>query len=170
MNRQTLGYIISAIVILIVVLLSSCATSKNVASEIRTDTLHVYHCDTIYKVVNDTTISEIVKVVHDSIIIKTIVKEVIDKETGDIISTDTETSKEVYNMADTNKSLIRHTIDSLLSSRFDSVYSIGNKEIIVEVDKRTWWDKIRNAVQAPFTLIGVIVCLFVIIWLFIRSR
>ena len=160
------------IFVLATLLLGSCSPAKNVVSEVRTDTLHVYHTDTIYRVANDTTIREVIKVVHDSIIFKTIVREVIDKETGEIISKDSETNKEVYSTSDTNSALIRHTVDSLLKARIDSVYSIseGDKQIVVEVDKRTWWDKIRNAVQAPFTLIGLIVCLCVIIWLFIRSR
>lgn len=120
--------------------LTGCKSSHQVVTLVTTDTLYVHHTDTLKVVHNDTIREVITKVVHDSIVKGTIIKEVVN-ELGEVIRSEKETNNEVWHNSDTNSSLIQHTVDSILQVKMDSIYNskYNEKPVIVEVEKTTPW-------------------------------
>ncbi len=132
--------------------LTGCKSSHQVVTVVTTDTLHVYHTDTLKVVHNDTIREVITKVVHDSIVKGTIIKEVVN-ELGEVIHSEKETNSEVWHNSDTNSSLIQHTVDSILQVKMDSIYNskYNEKPVIVEVEKPTpWYRKAWNWIVNRF--------------------
>lgn len=153
--------------------LAGCKSSHQVVTIVTTDTLHVYHHDTLKVVHNDTIREVITKVVHDSIIKGTIIKEVVN-ELGEVIHSEKETNNEVWHNSDTNSQLTQHTVDSLVQAKVDSIYASKYKEkpVIVEVEKSTpWYKKTWNWIVNKFAyLMGTLAFfLFLYFWPDIRK-
>jgi len=153
--------------------LTGCKSSHQVVTIVTTDTLHVYHHDTLKVVHNDTIREVITKVVHDSIVRGTIIKEVVN-EVGDVIRSEKETNNEVWHNSDTNSQLTQHTVDSLVQAKVDSIYNskYNEKPVIVEVEKPTpWYKKTWNWIVNKFAyLMGTLAFfLFLYFWPDIRK-
>jgi hypothetical protein len=112
--------------------MTGCKGSRHIVEIVKTDTLHVYHTDTVKVLHNDTVYSIKVETKHDSVIIKE--KYYLDAE-GNVMHSEKE--KESFRESDTNSQLIRHTVDSLVQAKVDSIYQSKHedKPVIVEVEK-----------------------------------
>lgn len=165
-HSGSLSAIIVCVFFLVLLLLaSSCKSSNHVVTVVTTDTLHIYHTDTLKVVHNDTIREVITKVVHDSIIKGTIIKEVVN-ELGEVIRSEKETNNEVWHNSDTNSSLSQHTVDSLVQCFVDSIYKARYNEepVIVEVEKEMpWYKKAWNWIVNKFAYIGFTFLVFLLL-------
>ena len=160
---SALGVIIFfATIALLSVLTAGCKPQQHIVEIVKTDTLHVYHTDTMKVVHNDTIYSFKVETKHDSIIIKE--KYYLDAD-GNV--TLTEKEKELYRESDTNSQLIRHTVDSLVQAKVDSIYEskYNEKPVVVEVEKPTaWYTKVWNWIVGKFAWIGLGVVVLAVLY------
>lgn len=156
---------------LMLALLTGCKTSK-VVEVTKTDTLHVYHTDTMKVVHNDTIYSIVTQVVHDSIVKETIIKEVVN-EAGEVIHSEKETNNETFHNSVGYSQLIQHTVDSLLKVKIDSIYHSAEKPVVVEVEKKNWWDRVRIrwGEWTMWVVVGLAIGWAVyVLWKYIRPR
>ena len=157
---SVVGVVVWFLALLAFSALEGCQSGRVLEREVvRVDTLHVWHCDTLREVHNDTVYSIVQKVVHDSIVSQVIIKEVMNED-GEVIHSEKETNNEVWHNAESDYQLIQHKVDSILKAKVDSITHSTYNEKSVLVEKETpWYEKAWRWIVDKFAWIGLAVIL-----------
>ena len=170
-HPRTTTIVVWLLFFVVLVLCTNCKGSQpNIVTIIKTDTLHVYHKDTLIDIHIDTIHSIVKQEVRDSIIKQIIIREVVN-EAGEVIHSEKETNNEVFHHSDTNSQLIQHTVDSILRAKLDSINhsQYEEKPVVVEVEKKEpWYAKVWNWIVGKFAWAGLIVIVGVILYFVVK--